>query len=112
MVTLKGDLSLADGAALGFNFTERRNDPVLALASGKSVVFAEGESKNIMVKVSGSVWPTGGEKVLTTCGGFDTEGVTVSLAAGAPNWVNQVSVNGDGNIVLGVTPKGMVIIVQ
>ena len=109
-VTLKGDLSLADGAALGFNFTERRNDPVLALASGKSVVFAEGESTNIVVKVSGDVWPTGGEKVLTTCGGFNAE--IVSLAAGAPKWASGLAVNGDGNIVLSVKPKPMVIVVR
>lgn len=109
-VTLKGDLSLADGAVLGFNFTERRNDPVLALASGKSVVFTEGASTNIVVKVSGDVWPTGGEKVLTTCGGFNAE--IVSLAAGAPKWASGLTVNGDGNIVLSVKPKAMVIVVR
>ncbi len=109
-VTLKGDLSLADGAVLGFNFTERRNDPVLALASGKSVVFTEGASTNIVVKVSGDVWPTGGEKVLTTCGGFNAE--IVSLAAGAPKWASGLTVNGDGNIVLSVKPKPMVIVVR
>ena len=109
-VTLKGDLSLADGAVLGFNFTERRNDPVLALASGKLVVFTEGASTNIVVKVSGDVWPTGGEKVLTTCGGFNAE--IVSLAAGAPKWASGLTVNGDGNIVLSVKPKPMVIVVR
>ena len=97
MTTLNGDLSLADGAALGFNFTEQCTVPVLALASGKSVIFAEGESTNIVVKVSG-LRPRVGERLLTTCGGFDAEGVTVSHAEGAPKWVSGVSVNGDGNI--------------
>lgn len=110
-VTLNGDLSLTNGAALAFNFTERSIAPQLAIASGKSVVFAEGESTNITVKVSG-IRPTGGEKVLTTCAGFDADGVTVSPAAGAPDRVNDISVNGDGNIVLDIKPMGMIVIVQ
>jgi len=111
-VTIGGDLSLANDAALAFNFTERSNAPVLALASGKSVVFAEGESTNITVKASGIVWPAGSEKVLTTCGGFDTDGVSVLLDAGAPKWAQGVRVSDDGNIVLDVKPKGMVILVM
>ena len=111
-VTLNGNLSLANGAALGFNFTDRRDAPVLALASGKSVVFAEGESTNITVNVSGIVWPMSGEKVLTTCGGFAVDGVAVALAAGAPDWATGVSVNGDSDIVLGVKPMGMMILIQ
>ena len=109
-VTLTGDLSLADGTALAFNFTDWSTPPQLALASGKSVVFTEGESTNITVKVSGTVRPKGGEHQLTTCGGFGAEGVSVSLAAGTPKWVKGVSVNGDGNIVITVNPKGLMII--
>ncbi len=33
-----------------------------------------------------------------------------SLAAGTPKWVKGVSVNGDGNIVITVNPKGLMII--
>ena len=109
-VTLNGNLTLDSETTLAFNFTERTNPPVLALASGKSVVFTEGASTNIVVKVSGDVWPTGGEKVLTTCGGFNAE--IVSLAAGAPKWASGLTVNGDGNIVLSVKPKPMVIVVR
>ena len=54
--------------------------------------------------------PKAGEYVLTTCGGFGAEGVSVSLAAGTPKWVKGVSVNGDGNIVITVNPKGLMII--
>ena len=90
--------------------TTRTTPPQLALASGKSVVFTEGESTNITVKVSGTVRPKGGEHQLTTCGGFGAEGVSVSLAAGTPKWVKGVSVNGDGNIVITVNPKGLMII--
>ena len=59
-----------------------------------------------------SKWPTGGEKLLTTCGGFDAEGVTVSLAEGAPKWAKGVYVNEDGNIVLDVKPRGTRVIVR
>ena len=110
-VTLNGGLTLDDGATLAFNFTESANPPVLALATGKSVIFTSGASTNIAVKVSGA-HPRGGEKILTTCGGFNTDGVNVSLAEDVPNWVNGLSVNGDGNIVLDVKSAGMMIIVK
>lgn len=109
-VTLTGNLSLADGTALGFNFTDRRTTPVLACAHAPT--FVEGKATNITVKVSGDVRPSKGEKILTTCGGFDAEGVTVALAADVPNWVGGLSVNGDGNIVLDVKSVGMVIKVK
>ena len=111
-VTLVGNLTLADGATLAFNFTQRSTPPQLALASGKTLSFTGEGATNITVKVSGSVWPKSGEHQLTTCGGFGAEGVTVALAEGAPKWAIGLSVNGDGNIVLSVKPKPMVIIVR
>ena len=57
--------------------------------------------------------PKGGTHVLTTCGGFDAEGVTVSLAGDAPNWAaGRLSVNAEGNLVLDVKPKGLMVIIQ
>ena len=109
-VTLNGGLALADGASLDFNITDRRTPPVLACAQVPT--FVEGEATNITVKVSGDVRPSKGEKILTTCGGFNAEGVTVALAADVPNWVGGLSVNGDGNIVLDVKSAGMMIIVK
>ena len=106
-VTLTGNLSLADGAALAFNFTDRSTPPQLALSSGNMTA-----SGAVNVNISGEVWPKSGEKILTTCGGFDAEGVTVSLVEGAPIWVRSLSVNGDGNIVIYVKPKGTMIIVR
>ena len=106
-VTLTGNLSLADGAALAFNFTDRSTPPRLALSSGNMTA-----SGAVNVKISGEVWPKSGEKILTTCGGFDAEGVTVSLAEGAPMWVNGLSVNTDGNLVIDVKPKGTMIIIK
>ena len=108
---LTGDLNLDNGAALGFNFTDRTTAPVLALASG-NVVFTQEAPTEIAVKVSGSVWPTGGEYQLTTCGGFGAEGVTVSLITeGVPKWAKRVEVK-DGNIVLTVRPMPTVITVR
>ena len=105
--TIDGVLTLADGAALAFNFTDRKTPPQLALSLGN--LTANGA---VNVKISGEVWPTGGEKLLTTCGGFDAEGVTVSLAEGAPKWAKRVYVNEDGNIVLDVKPRGTRVIVR
>ena len=109
-VTHNGNLSLEKGAALAFNFTDRKTAPVLALAEEKAVTFTgEGE---IAVKITGDVWPIGGDYVLTACGGFNAEGVTVSLADGAPKWAKDIRVNAEGNIVLTVRPKPTMIIVR
>ena len=108
-VALAGGLTLADGAALGFNFTEKDAPPVLNV-TGKTVEL--GENKNIVVKVSAAdgVRPKGGSYVLTSGGKFAD--ATVSLASDAPNWAGTVSVNADGNIVLDVKSPGFVLIVK
>ena len=107
--TFEGGLTLNDGATLSFNFTKRTVTPQIAIAEGNTLT-VEGAVK---VKIpEDSKWPTAGEKILTTCGGFDAEGVTVSLAAGAPNWAKRVYVNADGNIVLDVKPMGTRVIVR
>ena len=107
-VTLNGELSLADGATLGFNFTDRRVAPQIAVAQGKTVTV----SGAVKVKVLGDVWPIGGDYVLTACGGFDAEGVAVTLAEASPKWAKGVRVNDDGNIVLTVKPRPTMIIVR
>ncbi|MBR4172342.1 MAG: hypothetical protein IKR48_11885 [Kiritimatiellae bacterium] len=108
-VTLAGNLTLASGACLGFNFTNTKNPPVLSIANGKTVTV----NGAVTVKISaGSVWPAGGEKVLTTCGGFDAEGVSVTLANDSPEWVKSLSVNSEGNIVIVVKPRGTIIILR
>ena len=106
-VTFNGGLTLDDGATLAFNFTNRATSPVLAVAAGKTFT-ANGA---VTVKVSG-VRPKGGENILTSCGGFDAAGVSVSLAADAPKWVKGLSVNSDGNLVLDVKRGGMVLVVK
>lgn len=99
------NLTLADGAILGFNFTQRKVAPVLEVSG---TVMANG---TIKVKVGGEqpAFLNGGKHVLTSGGKFT--GATVSLADDASAWVNGVSVEND-EIVLDVKPRGTVIIVR
>lgn len=108
--TFGGGLTLNDGATLSFNFTERTVAPQIAIANGKTLTV----NGAVKVKIpADSKWPTVGKKILTTCGGFNAEGVTVSLITeGAPKWAKRVYVNGDGNIVLDVKPMGTRVIVR
>ncbi|MBQ5795742.1 MAG: hypothetical protein IIW14_07110 [Kiritimatiellae bacterium] len=106
--TFDGGLTLNDGATLAFNFTERAVTPQIALGDGKTLT-VEGAVK---VKIpEDSKWPTAGEKILTTCGGFTEENVTL-VTTGAPKWAKRVYVNDDGNIVLDVKPMGTRVIVR
>ena len=50
--------------------------------------------------------PKVGKYVLTSFGGFDAEGVSAQPAADVPSWVGGLSVNDDGNLVLGVKRPG------
>lgn len=106
-VALGGNLSLAAGTTLAFNYTDNATAPVLDV-TGKTVT----ASGTIAVKVSAAdgVKPGGSATVLTQGGAF--AGKDVALAAGAPDWAMGVSVNDDGNIVLFVKPKPMVIVVR
>ena len=109
-VALGGDLTLNNGACLGFNYTTR-NPPVLNLTD-RNVTFEEGESTNIVVKISSSNGkrPYGGVNVLTSGGKFS--GVTVSKAADNPDWVKDIYVDDNGNIVFQAKPIGTRIIVR
>ena len=109
-VALGGDLTLKAGAALGFNYTTR-NKPVLDLTD-KAVTFEEGETTNVVVKISATAdkRPLAGENVLTY--GEKFADVQVELAEGAPDWVKSVYVNNDGNIAIDVKPIGTRIILR
>ena len=108
-VAIDCKLSLKDSAVLGFNYTTR-DAPVLDL-TGKTVSFDEGETTNIVVKISAAEGkrPKSGANVLTSGGKFAD--ATVSLADGVPGWAKGVSVV-DGEIVLDVKPAGTRIIVR
>ena len=106
-VTLGGGLTLADGACLGFNFTNRRNAPVLNVTG--NTVTADG---TVYVKASANNHPVAGEYPLTFGGKF--AGKTVVLADDAAKWAKRVYVeeNGEdenGEIVVTVKPMRMAI---
>jgi len=109
-VALGGNLSLADNACLGFNYTDK-TVPKLDL-SGKTVTFAQGETTNVIVKISAAAGKRArkGDNVLTAGGKF--AGVTVRVADGAPDWVKSVAVDGNGDIVMAAKPSGTMIIVR
>jgi hypothetical protein len=109
--TTFGNLTVAENAILGFNFTNRRNAPVLSLYDGAEV----NALGPFTLKVSGTVWPLSGEKPLTTCGGFGGSlPLTLSAVGNAARWAKQdnLSVNADGNLVLDVKPMGTRVIVR
>ena len=109
-VALNGGLTLDDGAALGFNYTSTQSAPVLDVTGKTVTVNGNG---NILVKVSAAAdckRPRNDAKTLTAGGKF--AGAVVSLAPGAPTWAKSVSVNDDGDIVLGLKPSGFSVIVR
>ncbi len=109
-VSLGSNLTLADGACLGFNYTSK-DEPVLDL-SGKTVTFAGGATTNVTVRISATDGKRAhkGDNVLTTGGKF--AGATVTVADGAPDWVMSVSVDANGNIVMKAKPSGIMILIR
>ena len=99
-----GALTLADGAALGFNFTARKSAPVLDLTDKTVTV-------NGVVKVKASgIYPGGNTYTLTSGGKFTS--ATVELAEGSAEWAKGVSVDENGDIVLRIKLTGVYILVR
>ena len=98
------NLTLAAGATLAFNFTERTTAPVLVATSATLPA-------TVKVKVSAADGKhiKGGAHVLTSGGVFT--GANVELAEDSPDWAKGVSVV-DGEIVLDVKAIGTMIIVR
>ena len=107
-VSLHRDLTVADGARLGFNFTEKNAIPVLDVSAG-DVTF--GGQSNVVVKVSAAdgVRARSGANTLTYGGKF--AGVHVALADGYPDWVKDIGIV-DGEIVLDVKQGGLILFVR
>ena len=104
-VKLGGDLKLNDGATLAFNFTDRKNAPVLDLTD-RAVTF--GTEAQVEVSLSG-VRPIGGKHVLAS--GSQIEGMASFVKADdCPKWVKRFGVDGDGNLYAEVITKGFMII--
>ena len=101
------DLTLADGAILGFNFTEKA-PPVLNM-SGKTLTL--GSQKDIVVNITAAEGKSAkrGANVLTEGGKF--AGANVTLAEGAPKWAKGVRVD-NNEIVLDVITLGTYIFVK
>ena len=101
-VKLGGDLKLNDGATLAFNFTDRKNAPVLDLTDG-SVTF--GTEAQVKVSLSGER-PIGGKHILTS--GSQIEGMASFVKADdCPKWVKGVGIDDDGNLYAEIIAKGM-----
>ena len=102
-----GTLALGNGATLSFNFTDRKNAPVLDLTD-KSVTF--GTEAQVKVSLSGDR-PIGGNHILTS--GSQIEGMASFVKADdCPKWVKRFGVDTDGSLYAEIIAKGMVIICQ
>ena len=108
-VALDGGLTLADGAVLGFNFTQKKVAPVLDLTD--KTVTVNGEVKVKVTAATGIRPIIKSNQFALTSGGKFT-GASVSLAEGSADWVKGVSVDENGNIVLGIKPTGIFILVR
>lgn len=111
-VTLGGNLSIADGAALGFNFTDRAATPILALASGKSAA-AAGTIKVKIAKSDDVAEVSSAGELLTRkiTSGFGLPVNTPVALEDAPKWVRSVAVV-DGDIVLTLKSKGFFLVIK
>ncbi len=101
------NLTLANGAILGFNFTDK-TPPVLNMTDKTLTLNGQ---KNIIVKITAVEGKSAksGANVLTAGGKF--AGANVTLAEGAPKWVKGVRVE-NNEIVLESKPTGLVVIIR
>ena len=107
-VTLGGNLTLAETAALAFNFTERKTAPTLALASGKTASLPA--TVNVKISADDGIRPSS-SRTHTLTSNFAIPAGTGVTVVDQPDWVKSVEVV-NGNIVLTVKPKGLQIIVR
>ena len=108
-VALGGNLTLADGAILGFNFTQKKVAPVLDL-TGKTVT-VNGEVK-VKVTAATGIRPIIKSNHFALTSGGKFTGATVAIAEGSAEWVKGVSVDENGDIVLAVKSTGIYILVR
>ena len=108
-VALDGGLTLADGAVLGFNFTQKKVAPVLDLTD--KTVTVNGEVKVKVTAATGIRPIIKSNQFALTSGGKFT-GASVALAEGSADWVKDVSVDENGNIVLTLKSTGIFILVR
>ena len=104
--TVSSKFTLADGACLGFNFTDKAVAPSLAVASGKTVTI--GSTVNVKISASDDIRPKGGTYTLT--GGMDFTGKTVNIVD-RPDWVQSVEIDASGNLEVTTKNTGFIIAV-
>ena len=88
------------------------SSPYSSYAGRKGTESGVSGTVNVKVSAVGDIRPAfgaDGKYALTSGGGFS--GKTVTLTADAPKWAKSVTIV-DGNIVLSVKPKPMVIVVR
>ena len=106
---LGGGLTLADGAALGFNFTQKKVAPVLDLTD--KTVTVNGEVK-VKVTAATGIRPIIKSNQFALTSGSKFTGASVALAEGTADWVKGVSVDENGDIVLALKSTGIFILVR
>lgn len=104
-VTLGGNLTLASTAALAFNFTAKKTAPKMAITAASTIP----ETVNVKISANEGIRPSSSQ-THTLTSTFDFTGKSVNLVDN-PDWVKSVDVV-DGNLVLTVKPKGMLIVVK
>ena len=107
-VTLGGNLTLGATATLAFNFTDRLTAPTLALASGKTATLPA--TVNVKISANDGVWPSS-SRTHTLTSNFAIPAGTEVTVADLPDWVKSVEVV-DGNLVLAMKPKGMIVVIK
>lgn len=103
-VTLGGNLTLAETAALAFNFTDKATAPTLAIPVASTIP----ETVNVKISANEGVRPSSSQ-TYTLTSTFDFTGKAVNLVD-KPDWVKSVDIV-DGNLVLTVKSKGFTLIV-
>ena len=101
-VTLAGNLALGQDAALAFNFTDKAAAPTLAIPVASTIP----ETVNVKISANEGVRPSSSH-TYTLTSTFDFTGKTVNLVD-KPDWVRSVDIV-DGNLVLTVKSKGLII---
>ena len=104
-VTLGGALTLGENANLAFNFTDKATAPQLAIPAASTIP----ATVNVKISANEGIRPSSSQ-THTLTSTFDFTGKTVNLVD-KPDWVRSVDIV-DGNLVLTVKSKGLMIIVQ
>ncbi len=105
-ISVASDKTLTLSNSLSFKFTDSRTAPILTFAGDGTVSVPS--SLNVAVSAKDGILPKGGKHVLTSGGRFS--GCTI--AGSMPEWGQSIYVDTNGDIVLSVKPKGLMVIAR